>query len=1214
MKKLVVVGSFLCALGAGAAETWHFDFAAAGDCSTPATAAAWNDVTCWTNKSGAHPSVAPGAGDTVSIRAKAAQAGVVYVRIDNDVTISRLVGDEGSLTGQHRAVVFGDYTLKTDGASDFCGHIVLFCRFSGNNVNDVGGYLNTTTFCGDLDPKLYGVLNSASLTYRMDRYATSAGETRVYAGLTDFNGSYGGYNVYTPVSSAEPVTGTWKLTAGSPFATRVSAAAHVLSAGTLVADAAGLLPEGTFLKRIFDDGTIELSAAVPAEAAGDVELTFAAFEPHVTGYIRSFVRRNTEWAYYGLNLYASSAADDVRLTLDYLGPHNPKGKLARYGFDGPATPGTLVLTNGWDSNADIRLGNCHFEFANPDPAKGQAGFPNANYMLVFANTTAELTSPAGVNAVITNVSEIQGTLLKTGAGTLTLTLPGAASAYPGLIKVDAGELALREGSTLPKIDVAAGATLRVEGECAAAGLTFAPGSTLAGGTVVVDDLADVPTGISFIDGGNVRIRGGSGEVLRTLPEAGVVGDPAFWVDFSTDEHVEFQDEEKKTVKLIKDVRGGADEGYMTAAPQGAYFPTLRAATRSGLAANALEIPTGKQRVHADISETYAPLWSKPLTNIRTVFVVVYAYLYTYSGGQFLGWQTGNGDFMRPADERWCDRIFYPDTCPAKIKNGRFYMNGVQIDPTKTGYPYEDQNNCASPAVAELHALDNCSADSFAYNAGQARDGCQRLAECIVYTNELTEAETLAVRRYLTRKWVGCDPHWTKGATKNGFGTLTGTASLGAAAGETVYVQKSSAASLEKYGDGEMVVEDLVCPAGTVHVAGGTLTVNSDALTIDSLPGGALLHVDASATNTLTKVEDGETTYVTDWIDVRAGSGQKGTVNSVSTNRPVLTTSAALGGRPVVDFGPWKHKESDMQKNISSMYLRKTYKYCHTILGIFGTANGGGQIAGTFANSNGDDSGYNSGWGIRRGGNWGQAAGDPLVSTSITGPIKNKLASEAFLNDLPIVACEDGFTGGWDTLSYKSWVAFGLAGLGSSHYNFYSGGQALAEYICYSNGLSNVDCERVAAYLDKKWRGTSKDGYREAQVGTLTVDAGATLNVAGDGALTVARISGGGTVNGRVRLTAGAVLEVVIRNDGSVAALTVGDVDLSKGGTVRLVGSVKTLRKGTQDLVLSSTISAGAADGWTLVYDGEARAVLTLKAVAGKLQLDKTPFGMMLLVR
>ena len=42
-KIVVVVGFLLCAFGAGAAETWYFDFSAAGDCSTPANAAAWND-------------------------------------------------------------------------------------------------------------------------------------------------------------------------------------------------------------------------------------------------------------------------------------------------------------------------------------------------------------------------------------------------------------------------------------------------------------------------------------------------------------------------------------------------------------------------------------------------------------------------------------------------------------------------------------------------------------------------------------------------------------------------------------------------------------------------------------------------------------------------------------------------------------------------------------------------------------------------------------------------------------------------------------------------------------------------------------------------------------------------------------------------------------------------------------------------------------------
>jgi hypothetical protein len=120
-------------------------------------------------------------------------------------------------------------------------------------------------------------VTSGSVNFRFDRYARSASNVRTgdLDGLPNFYVGNGTISFYTP-AAADAASGIWRLNAGSPFAYRVSGSAHALAAGTAVT-AGDALQEGVFLKHIFDDATIELSA--PALSSGDFTLEFAAFKP-----------------------------------------------------------------------------------------------------------------------------------------------------------------------------------------------------------------------------------------------------------------------------------------------------------------------------------------------------------------------------------------------------------------------------------------------------------------------------------------------------------------------------------------------------------------------------------------------------------------------------------------------------------------------------------------------------------------------------------------------------------------------------------------------------------------------------------------------------------------------------------------------------------------------------------------------------------------------
>ena len=118
---------------------------------------------------------------------------------------------------------------------------------------------------------------SGTIDFRFDRYARSslAARTDDLDDLHNFYVGNGTINFYAP-SGAEATSGTWRLTAGSTFAYRISTVAHPLAVGTLVA-AGEALSSGTFLKHVFTDSIIELSA--PALASGEIELSFAEFKP-----------------------------------------------------------------------------------------------------------------------------------------------------------------------------------------------------------------------------------------------------------------------------------------------------------------------------------------------------------------------------------------------------------------------------------------------------------------------------------------------------------------------------------------------------------------------------------------------------------------------------------------------------------------------------------------------------------------------------------------------------------------------------------------------------------------------------------------------------------------------------------------------------------------------------------------------------------------------
>ena len=275
---------------------------------------------------------------------------------------------------------------------------------------------------------------------------------------------------------------------------------------------------------------------------------------------------------------------------------------------------------------------------------------------------------------------------------------------------------------------------------------------LSGGVVVI---ADLHSGIGFdIISGEVFVT--SASELATAP-AFPSGAPAFWVDASQAASLTASPNNK--VQEWRDWRGG--DFTMKATPMNVE-PTVIPEPALG----------GENAVRFASPHNYGTykgmIWDQRLTNIRTVFWVIGA---QEGGGQLLG-DNNEIDFLRGeyppgrpgagSQLDWPKGIHYAPIISksyaddnrnhmACIRDGLMRLNSVPVNPVLTGYPHPGYH------VVSLRATNDVCATAFAAERttrGDDRSGCQRLAECLVFTNALTDAEIAATETYLQQKWFG----------------------------------------------------------------------------------------------------------------------------------------------------------------------------------------------------------------------------------------------------------------------------------------------------------------------------------------------------------------------------------------------------------------------------------------------------------------------------
>ena len=210
-----------------------------------------------------------------------------------------------------------------------------------------------------------------------------------------------------------------------------------------------------------------------------------------------------------------------------------------------------------------------------------------------------------------------------------------------------------------------------------------------------------------------------------------------------------------------------------------------------------------------------------------------------------------------------------------------------------------------------------------WGSAYVHGGGQKIAELILFTEKLTDAQSKLLEAWLETKWFERPPRgWNgnaaisrihafsaSGATDTtlvrlGF-NVAGNETLsvgrlegGHAAGETV--------GLDKTGDGTLAVDDMTEYDGDFRLKAGTLKFNRRAVPA-ALPGRYIAHFDASDASSLTTVEENGTNFVTVWRGDE-NSLYKGEVLRLTPAsgcaRAFVRPDAFGAGKPVLDLGPF----------------------------------------------------------------------------------------------------------------------------------------------------------------------------------------------------------------------------------------------------------------------------------------------------------------------
>jgi len=1183
-------------------------------------------------------------------------SGLRYTSLDRNVTLRSIQRNFnntqtlGVWDANKRVILGGDNVITLDG--DGSGVSMVGLRVYAStciNASSSMPELHLVDVCGPFSNssgktlKIKSDNNDGMSRFRRDLWAdgTSEGITNVAPSVIRFD-ERTFLGIVAPEGS-DGVSGDWNLVEGSPYATFAGETRHAVSVGAVVTG--GGVPTGAYVKRIYPDGRIELSQAATATATET--LAFGAFRPKMYQRLTDFEYEYHSSASLAVGVWPMkhSEADEMTVEVNDLG--SPGSRYSFYvDVEDGFLPGRLILrkTSSFTNPGVIFLGTCEVEFA--EPTTGTAGFRGVVQMRTGeygADDVATIVVGDGVTATIGTLTNVTGRLVKKGAGALSANVPNAAQFAPrseSCLAVEEGTLTL---TTPDGADVLEVATVRV-----ASGTTLVlptngikcvsfvaeSGATVRGGGLIYTEEGSVEGatlegGIRFVKAEALK----TGDYFWEEQQATVPGNPAAWFDVSSGDSlltrpVSVGTRYKAAEELVRwaDVRG-LEYGWAT---NGTWRAPQLATNSQGVVDHVHFVFTGS----GASANRYDLTFNTSKTGVRHVFKVVSLLNGRPQpiGGSILKAERSRTVFDSaalsiPSGNEWLSNtVFRVNGAKGNWRNGYPYRGGIVGNAdadTANVTPFEKlvktvvEFAVPAPGVSATRIADN--------GAGGGRE---RLYECIVYTNALTEAESAQVTRYLMEKWMGTDANWAPGEDDEVATVDTDTTTdVYQAAGDVMAVGSLAGSGvLEKNGAGELYVAD---SAGTASLRAnaGTVHLRSMALTIDGVRGNPYLHLDASNADSFTSMSGDS---VLGWRDARGEGYVTATAIGTRSTAWPKRVANALNGMSAVDFYTCYQKRNSSLEYSPGLGF-PVVSNAHCVVGVWNTAGGGGPIIGwkntgeSYFPTSGSSIGFAMGIYRDSFGGTQSSYSSPIVATSNTfRPEQYGSAiarggktggTRTRMNGVDVAAESTGFTGGWDLFSFACYDNIGASALQQMAYSttyIIYGGAKIAETFLYTNTPPREKILRLEAYLRQKWFNEETPRYRPARFDSLEVAAGAVVSVWGGAAVEVNTLRVDGTLTGNVSVVDNGEIVVTVANDGAVTPLGVtGSVKLAGGGTLRLAcDGVAKLQKGTVPLFALEGAPGGV---WTIAAPN-VRNSFRLTVEDGSLVLTVIPKGTTVIFR
>lgn len=475
-------------------------------------------------------------------------------------------------------------------------------------------------------------------------------------------------------------------------------------------------------------------------------------------------------------------------------------------------------------------------------------------------------------------------------------------------------------------------------------------------------------------------------------------------------------------------------------------------------------------------------------------------------------------------------------------------------------------------------------NAFACERGRTYGG-QRIGECIVLANALSEDDRTRVENYLLAKWspicVGVLEFAEGAALRMPDG------------GQIVASVCRSAAPVAAQG-GELVAD--------TFFTGDSVVVRAGVHAEDPLRGeGSWFHVDASDAATCTADALGGTNFVSRWRDVNGGpvaavartfaafpEWYRIMVAEGTTRLPWLDANAA-GGRALMNFGSLASVTGSTDKVCSTKGWGGSLVWtadCATPRELFivmkdsGDAKGVviGGTSGIGARCQALVGNFRNGYPLVRGNPPPDAAGDrnsPLLLGMPAGFHGSAFRVDGMVvdptsfcpsDDLHLVHVSDTPEEnlGKETATLNAFAA---------ERSYIFGGQLIGEFMLFTNALDAAARTRIAAALDVKWRGGTP---REVVYGNVAIAAGSTLTQPWERVV----VTGTLALDGVFAAPEVAATRIAVSSDD---AQVEGTLDIGTAGGAVAFARPAALQDllGKEVRLVAARAAKGHARGWTL---------------------------------